>query len=159
MPTTPRLSRRQLLVRSASVLAATAAPAPPAPAPAPPQRPAAAATPAAPTEPVSPPILPNSSVAATIGFASQSAVLSDDAKIDLDRLAKNLGDRSLRQIEIRAYAGGADPDSRKISLARALVVRSYLIDKGVKARIEVGAFGGDSRGGSSDRVDILVPNS
>ena len=51
------------------------------------------------------------------------------------------------------------PDSRKISLARALVVRSYLIDQGVKTRIEVGAFGGDSRGGGSDRVDILVPNS
>ena len=44
-------------------------------------------------------------------------------------------------------------------VARALVVRSYLIDKGVKTRIEVGAYGGDSRGGGSDRVDILVPNS
>jgi len=108
---------------------------------------------------VSPPILPNSSVAATIGFASQSAVLSDDAKIDLDRLAKNLGDRRPRMIEVRAYAGSGDPDSRKVSLARALVVRSYLIDKGIKTRIEVGAYGGDSRGGGSERVDILVPNS
>jgi outer membrane protein OmpA-like peptidoglycan-associated protein len=98
-------------------------------------------------------------VAATIAFAGQSAELNDAARTDLDRLAKNLGDRSLRQIEIRAYAAGADVDSRKISLARALVVRSYLIDKGVKTRIEVGAYGGDSRGGGSDRVDILVPNS
>jgi outer membrane protein OmpA-like peptidoglycan-associated protein len=99
-------------------------------------------------------------VAATIAFNSQSAELNDAAKTDLDRLAKNLGDRSPRQIEIRAYAGGGgDPDSRKISLARALVVRSYLIDRGVKARIEVGAYGGDSRGGGSERVDILVPNS
>jgi outer membrane protein OmpA-like peptidoglycan-associated protein len=98
-------------------------------------------------------------VAATIAFIGQSAELNDAARTDLDRLAKNLGDRSLRQIEIRAYAGGAGADTRKISLARALVVRSYLIDKGVKTRIEVGAFGGDSRGGGSDRVDILVPNS
>jgi outer membrane protein OmpA-like peptidoglycan-associated protein len=98
-------------------------------------------------------------LATTVAFADQSAELNAAAKTDLDRLAKNLGDRSLRQIEVRAYASGADPDSRKVSLARALVVRSYLIDRGVKARIEIGAFGGDSRGGVSDRVDVLVPNS
>lgn len=61
---------------------------------------------------------------------------------------------SLRQIELRAYAGGTDPESRKIALARALVVRSYLIDRGVKSRIEVGSGAGDG-----DRVDILVPNT
>lgn len=141
----------------AAPVAATPAPPAAAPAPAPPARATAAVAPPLPPEPVVQP--PKGSVAATIAFAGQSAELNDAAKTDLDRLAKNLGDRSLRQIEIRAYAGGADPDSRKISLARALVVRSYLIDKGVKARIEVGAYGGDSRGGSSDRVDILVPNS
>lgn len=141
----------------AAPVAATPPPPAAAPAPAPPARATAAVAPPLPPEPVVQP--PKGPVAATIAFAGQSAELNDAAKTDLDRLAKNLGDRSLRQIEIRAYAGGADPDSRKISLARALVVRSYLIDKGVKARIEVGAFGGDSRGGSSDRVDILVPNS
>jgi outer membrane protein OmpA-like peptidoglycan-associated protein len=119
----------------------------------------AAVTPPPAPEPSAPPPS-NSAVAATVAFASQSAELNDAARTDLDRLAKNLGDRSLRQIEIRAYAGGSgDPDSRKISLARALVVRSYLIDRGVKARIEVGAYGGNSRGGGSERVDILVPNS
>lgn len=141
----------------AAPVAATPAPPAAAPAPAPPARATAAVAPPLPPEPVVQP--PKGPVAATIAFAGQSAELNDSAKTDLDRLAKNLGDRSLRQIEIRAYAGGADPDSRKISLARALVVRSYLIDKGVKARIEVGAYGGDSRGGGSDRVDILVPNS
>ena len=74
---------------------------------------------------------------------------------DLDRLAKNLGDRSLRQIEIRAYAGGADPDSRKISLARALVVRSYLIDKGVRSKIEIASVAG----GGGERVEVLVPKT
>jgi len=143
----------------AAPVVATPAPtvAAPAPAPPPPARATAAAAPPLPPEPAVQP--PRGTVAATIAFTGQSAELNDAARTDLDRLAKNLGDRSLRQIEIRAYAGGADPDSRKISLARALVVRSYLIDKGVKTRIEVGAYGGDSRGGSSDRVDILVPNS
>ena len=142
----------------APVAAAPARPAAtPTPAPTPPTRPAAAAASPLPPEPVIPPA--KGAVAATVAFAGQSAELSDSAKTDLDRLAKNLGDRSLRKIEIRAYAGGGDPESRKVSLARALVVRSYLIDRGVKVRIEVGSYGGDSRGGGSERVDILVPNS
>jgi outer membrane protein OmpA-like peptidoglycan-associated protein len=141
-------------------IAVTPAPPPAAattPAPPPPTRPVAAVVSPLRPEPVTPPT--KGAVAASVAFAAQSAELSDSARTDLDRLAKNLGDRSLRQIEIRAYAGGGDPESRKVSLARALVVRSYLIDRGVKARIEVGAFGGDSRGGGSERVDILVPNS
>ena len=129
---------------------------PPAPVTAPPVR---SATIALPVAPLVSPILPNSSVATTIAFASQSAALSDEAKVDLDRLTKNLGDRRPRLIEIRAYAGGGGPDSRKVSAARAQAVRSYLIDRGLKTRIEAGAFGGDSRGGGSERVDILVPNS
>ena len=42
----------------------------------------------------------------------------------------------------------------------SVAARSYLIDRGVKARIiEVGSFGRDSRGGVGDRVDVPVPNS
>jgi outer membrane protein OmpA-like peptidoglycan-associated protein len=124
---------------------------PPAATPAPPTRPMAAATPA--PEPVTPPPA-KGALAASIPFTGQSADLSDVAKSELDRIAKNIVDKSLRQIELRAYATGTDLESRKISLARALVVRSYLIDRGVKSRIEVGAFPGDG-----ERVDILVPNT
>ena len=88
----------------------------------------------------------NGTKVATIPFAGQSA--------DLDRVAKNISEKSLRQVELRAFASGAEIDSRKIALARALVVRSHLIDRGVKSRIEVGAFAGDG-----ERVDILVPNT
>ncbi len=94
-------------------------------------------------------------MAASVAFSGQSAELTDAAKADLDRVAKNISDRSLRQVELRAHTGNNDPESRKVSLARALIVRSYLIDKGVKSRIEIGAFAGDG----GDRVDILVPNS
>lgn len=131
--------------------APTPAPAPPIATPTPP-RPTAAATPAPQPIPAAP---GRGSVAATIAFASQSAELSDAAKGDLDRIAKNINDRSLRQVELRAYAASGDADGRKVSLARALIVRSYLIDKGVKSRIEIGAFSGEG----GDRVDILVPNS
>ena len=96
---------------------------------------------------------------ATVNFANQSTELSDNTKAELDRLAKKFAGRSLRQIEVRSYFGGADPDSRKVSLARALLVRSYLIDQGVTSRIiEVGAFSADGPGGGGERVDILVPD-
>ncbi|HEY4748103.1 MAG TPA: hypothetical protein VIH38_11070, partial [Steroidobacteraceae bacterium] len=69
-------------------------------------------------------------------------------------VGKNLADKRPRLVEVRAFATGDDIVSRQISLARALVVRAYLIDRGVKTRIDVGAFLGDD-----ERVDILVPNT
>jgi outer membrane protein OmpA-like peptidoglycan-associated protein len=90
---------------------------------------------------------------AAISFASQSANLTDVTRSELDQIAKRITDKRFRRIELHAFATG-EPDSRKIALARALVVRSYLIDRGVKSRIEVGGFSGDG-----ERVDILVPNT
>lgn len=138
--------------------AAAPAPPPPRPVAAAAPAPAPVATPApspVPARPAATPAPSGGAVAASVAFSGQSAELSDAAKADLDRLAKNINDRSLRQIELRAHTGANDPESRKVSLARALIVRSYLIDKGVKSRIEIGAFAGDG----GDRVDILVPNS
>ena len=47
----------------------------------------------------------------------------------------------------------------KVSLARALAVRSYLIDRGVKSRIDVGAFLAETPGGANERVDVVAPNT
>ena len=90
----------------------------------------------------------------TIAFIGRSAALTPATKAELDQIAKRIADQKLRHIELRAFAADSGPDSRKIALARALVVRSYLMDKGVKSRIEVGSFSGDG-----DSVDILVPNT
>lgn len=91
---------------------------------------------------------------ASIAFIGRSAALTPATKAELDLIAKRIADQKLRHIELRAYAPDIGPDSRKIALARALVVRSYLMDKGVKSRIEVGSFSGDG-----DSVEILVPNT
>jgi outer membrane protein OmpA-like peptidoglycan-associated protein len=90
----------------------------------------------------------------TVSFIGRSAALTPATKAELDQIAKRIADQKLRHIELRAFAVDSGPDSRKIALARALVVRSYLMDKGVKSRIEVGSFSGDG-----DSVDILVPNT
>ena len=124
--------------------------APPARPPAAPQRQMAAIAPAP-----SPAAPARSSVAATLVFTARSAELSDASKVELDRLAKDVTDRTLRQVELRSVAENGDPDSRKISLARALVVRNYLIDKGVRSRIEIASIVGEG----GERVEILVPGT
>lgn len=90
----------------------------------------------------------------TVAFIGRSAALTPATKAELDQIAKRIADQKLRHIELRAFAPDTGPDSRKIALARALVVRSYLMDRGVKSRIEVGSFSGDG-----DSVEILVPST
>lgn len=158
MPAAPTPVARPAPPPAATPVAAPPRPAASAPQTTPPQAAPPQAAPAQPNRPVAITTLPpdlssKASTVASIPFSGQSADLSDTAKAELERVAKNMGDKGLRQIELRAYASSADPDGRKIALARALVVRSFLIDQGVKSRIEVGSFSGDGA-----RVDILVPN-
>ena len=64
----------------------------------------------------------------------------------------------MRAIELRAYASGSDfTEARNVALARALSVRSYLIDRGIRTRIEIGAFASNGSGPGSNRVDVLGP--
>ena len=137
----------------------------PHPAPAPPVVPALSPQPpaaeqrqmAALAPPPSPPPAPpaRGGVAVTLVFAARSTELSDASKVELDRLAKELADRTQRQVELRSVSENGDPDSRKISLARALIVRNYLIDKGVRSRIEIASIVGSG----GERVEILVPST
>ena len=91
---------------------------------------------------------------ASVLFIPQSAEINAAARVELDRVAQGI--KGVRGIELRAYASGSDPtEARKVALARALAVRSYLIDQNVKTRIEVGAFA--STNGGSERVDVLAP--
>lgn len=132
----------------APVTAVPAQPAPPQPAAAQPGPTLAVGTPTA---------VPSPSPGGpfgTIAFAGRSVVLTPVTKSELDQIAKRITDQKLRHIELRAFAIGDGPDSRKIALARALVVRSYLMDRGVKSRIEVGSFSGDG-----EAVEILVPST
>jgi len=105
----------------------------------------------------SPTLVPSTQAAGPFGaiaFIGRSVVLTPATKAELDQVAKRIADQKLKHVELRAFAMDTGPDSRKVALARALVVRSYLIDRGVKSRIEVGSFSGDG-----DSVEILVPNT
>jgi outer membrane protein OmpA-like peptidoglycan-associated protein len=96
--------------------------------------------------------------AITVPFEAQSVEIAQAGRGALDGLARSLSERGVRQIEVRGYASGDDvSDARKLALARALSVRSYLIDQGVKARIEVNVNGQPARCAPRERVDVLVP--
>jgi len=109
--------------------------------------------------PVLDPLLPPPSdpVATTVLFTARSSELSDMARIALGYFAGEANAQRLRQIELRAYVGGDDPvESRKLALARTLAVHAFLIDLGVRARIEIGGVS-QATDMSSDRVEVLTP--
>ena len=93
-------------------------------------------------------------------FESGSARLPDDGRQPLQELVSQLEDDAGTRLQLRAYAGGTAETSslaRRLSLSRALAVRSYLIEQGVRStRMDVRALGNKSDDGPPDRVDIVL---
>ncbi|HZB90781.1 MAG TPA: OmpA family protein, partial [Stellaceae bacterium] len=76
---------------------------------------------------------------------------------------QRLGSDDQVRLQLVAHASGGSDESneaRRISLQRALAVRSYLIDRGIAStRMDVRALGNRSEGGSGgplDRVDVVM---
>jgi outer membrane protein OmpA-like peptidoglycan-associated protein len=94
-------------------------------------------------------------------FAGTGNTLSTRAEQALARLAEDLV-RSEERLQIKAFAGGgasngAGSGARRLSLSRALAVRAYLLEKGVRStRIDVRALGQAGDGGPAERVDIVL---
>ena len=124
-----------------------AAEAPPAPAPAPTQQ---AAAPAA--------IDLKPGQALRIVFEESATKLPADAEANLGQLAATIRDSKDYRVQLMAYAGAKDlstSKARRISLSRALAVRSFLIDKGVRStQIDVRALGSKTAEKPTNRVDV-----
>ncbi len=148
--------------------AAVALPTTPTPPAAPPPPSPAQATPVpVPSAPVKQAMLtppPTNAVtesggALSIAFAKDSAELGDDGKNALLGVAKRATADPAIQVQVIAYASGDEDNAskaRRLSLARALVVRSFLKDQNVpSARIEVRALGNKVPDGPPDRVDLV----
>ena len=96
-----------------------------------------------------------------IDFAAGTADLTPGARTELDTLARRLvADENLR-VQLVAYATGSADEAnqaRRLSLSRALNVRAYLIDHGVRnTRMDVRALGNRAEGSKpTDRVVILL---
>jgi outer membrane protein OmpA-like peptidoglycan-associated protein len=116
-----------------------------------PTAPPALSTPAAVQEPAAAPAI------ASLPFQPTGMELSPPAKRDLAAMAKELRAKPEARVAVVAYAAtaGASMSARRISLGRALAVRSYLIGEGVaRGRMIVRALGTPEDGGTSERVDI-----
>jgi outer membrane protein OmpA-like peptidoglycan-associated protein len=101
-------------------------------------------------------------------FDGASADLKSSEQSVLDNIVKKLQNEPNTRLQLRAYANGT-PDtsaqSRRVSLSRALNVRTYLVQKGITTtRLDVRALGngsaamGDQVGKGNippDRVDVI----
>lgn len=93
-------------------------------------------------------------------FDAGSATLNDSTRRTLDALAAQLSGNEQR-LKVVAYAAGQSNNvsqARRLSLSRALAVRAYLIDKGIRStRMDVQAMGAPENGnGPADRVDLSL---
>src|SRR5579885_452550 len=137
----------------------------PASPPAPPQRgaaiaPAAAPPPAA-TASAATMAAPALSHITVIRFAPGRSDIPQEGREVLDSLATQLAANARLRLQLVAYASGSGDDAiaaRRLSLARAVQMRSYLIAKGVPGvRMDVRALGDrNDNGGPADRVDVVL---
>ena len=115
-----------------------------------------AANPFANAKPVNP--LEGFAVLSRVRFVRGKSDIPAQAQMALDTLVQRLLPTRER-VRLAAFSGRAgdlSSTARRLSLARALAIRTYLSTKGISAeRIDVLAFGG-ATDGISDRVDVLV---
>jgi outer membrane protein OmpA-like peptidoglycan-associated protein len=96
----------------------------------------------------------------TLDFSGDSIDLTGPSQRKLDGVVRQMADLvDGGRLQVRSYATGEEgskSSARRISLARALSVRSYLMEKGVTAkRIDVRALGAETDRNPLDRVDLI----
>lgn len=95
-----------------------------------------------------------------VAFGATASKLPAAAKKDLKALAKKIKGKDNLRLQLMAYAGGKSLSSskaRRMSLSRALSVRSFLIENGVRStRIDVRALGSKTTEKPLNRVDVNI---
>jgi outer membrane protein OmpA-like peptidoglycan-associated protein len=93
-------------------------------------------------------------------FAETSAKVPGAMTAPLKSLADQLNAKDTLRLQLKAYAGGQDmtpSKARRLSLSRALSVRSQLISAGVRStRIDVRALGDKTTEEPLNRVDVAI---
>ena len=98
----------------------------------------------------------------TIIFGDGEKDIRADETERLAAFANELVANDSTRLQLRSYASDVNESAsaaRRLSLARALAVRSFLIEAGVNStRIDVRALGAKNERGPADRVDLVVAN-
>lgn len=115
-----------------------------------PKPPPAATTPPAPVAPVAPP---------RVVFEKSAAILSSDARAVLDTAAAELKADAAARALLKAYSstGTSVSETRRLSLKRGVMVRDYLVAKGIQStRIDVQALGNSPQDSDQDYVEVVL---
>lgn len=95
-----------------------------------------------------------------VAFAKGESDLPEDMRGALTALVAALNADTKLRVELQAFADGTAEtasQARRLSLSRALTIRSYLIEQGLlSTRMDVRALGSRFEGGPPDRVDVVV---
>jgi len=95
-----------------------------------------------------------------LSFAPQADTLPPGAEAGLGELAAELQANPEARLQLKAYAAGTPEtasQARRLALSRALAVRSFLIERGIRStRIDVRALGIPEDDGPEDRVDVVI---
>jgi len=158
-PPPPAVTAAPEKVAPAKVAPAKAAPAAKA-ARAPEPAPQVAAVSPAPKAPAPAPAASANSAVISVVFDADSKTLPGNADSILGKVAEKLkADETLR-VQLMAYASAgerSEAKARRLSLSRALEVRSYLIRQGIAStRMDVRALGDRAPGAPGDRVDLTL---
>lgn len=120
----------------------------------------ASKTPPPPKAPTAEPNLVAQGAPVRLLFDDGQSAFTDSMAPTLSSLIKDLKSDSKRRVQLLAYAAppnGNASKARRLSLSRALSVRSYLMAQGIgSTRMDVRALGGRGKGGPANRVDIMV---
>ena len=95
-----------------------------------------------------------------VAFGATASKMPPEAKKGLKGLAEKLKDKKNLRLQLLAYAGGkalSPSKARRMSLSRALSVRSFLIENGIRStRIDVRALGSKTTEKPLNRVDVNI---
>ncbi len=95
-----------------------------------------------------------------IEFEEVATKLPESMKDPLRKIADGMRDKTDLRLQLMAYAGAeglSASKARRLSLSRALSVRSFLIESGVRStRIDVRALGDKTSEAPANRVDINI---
>ncbi|NQU59200.1 MAG: OmpA family protein [Rhodospirillales bacterium] len=153
-PTMPAPVAQVAPVAKVAKVAKSEAPKAPAPPPAPKKEVTAAPQQAALPTAIEP------GQALRVTFGGDQTKLPAAAKNDLLALAEKMKGQGNMRLQLMAYAGGPSLSSslaRRMSLSRALSIRSFLIESGVRStRIDVRALGNKTTEEPVNRVDLNV---
>lgn len=117
-------------------------------------------TPPPPPEPEAAPSTAAGEPDLRVVFKATETAVPLSVKEPLSKLGEQLKASEGSRVNLFAYASAAADQAttaRRVSLARALAVRAYLIDQGIGSmRINVHAEGDKNPGGDANRVDLFV---